>query len=221
MKTLILAASALMMSSSAYAYQTYQTVPAATTSADAVVVDPMGVIVLPTTWTDEQRMLWEQHLAAYPLSWTVDQRASFDALMAIPPANWTPEQRALYAEHIAYLPTDWTAAQRAAYQTQIARLRTPWLSATETAATTTTTTTSYAATTALPAVVQPSNADPEHDARGISVISDVAYVPPGFNGVAGGAMGGPVEGTDQSYPPCTRERTDNCTQTYEVGGNRR
>lgn len=69
---------------------------------------------------------------------------------------------------------------------------------------------------ASPAVVQPSNANPELDARGIPVISDVAYVPPGFNGI-GGAMGGPLEGDDESYPPCTRELTDNCTQTYERG----
>ena len=74
-------------------------------------------------------------------------------------------------------------------------------------------------TPASGSVVEPSNANPEHDARGIAVISDVAYVPPGYNGNAGGAMGGPEEGTSESYPPCTRERTDNCTQTYEVGGS--
>ena len=67
------------------------------------------------------------------------------------------------------------------------------------------------------AVVQPSNADPEHDARGIAVISDPAFVPPGYNGVGGGAMGGPSEGTDESYPACTRETTDNCIQLYERG----
>ena len=70
---------------------------------------------------------------------------------------------------------------------------------------------------ATPAVVQPSNANPEHDARGIPVMSDVAFVPPGFNG-SGGAVGGPVEsGDDESYPACTRERTDNCIQLYERG----
>jgi hypothetical protein len=67
------------------------------------------------------------------------------------------------------------------------------------------------------AVVQPSNANPEEDARGISVISDVAYVPSGYNGIPATAMGGPVEGDDESYPPCTTERTDNCLQTYERG----
>jgi len=66
-------------------------------------------------------------------------------------------------------------------------------------------------------IVQPSNADPEHDARGIAVISDPAFVPAGYNGVPGGAMGGPSEGTDQSYPACTRETTDNCIQLYERG----
>jgi hypothetical protein len=220
MKTLFLAASALMLSSSAYAYQSYTT---PTTPAVTVSVDPNVVLVAPPTWTAEQRLLWEQHMAAYPVAWTADQRAAFDAMMALPPASWTPEQRMLYEEHIAYLPPTWTDVQRTAYETQIAQLHEPWMTATQTASTDTYTTTTTTTTLAsnLPAVVQPSNADPEHDARGIPVISDVAYVPPGFNGIAGGAMGGPSEGTDTSYPPCTRERTDNCTQTYEVGSNPR
>lgn len=76
------------------------------------------------------------------------------------------------------------------------------------------------------AVVQPSNADPEHDARGIAVISDPAVVPAGFNGVAGAAVGGPlvdpatgetVNTTDTSHPACTASVTDNCVQTYERG----
>ena len=74
-------------------------------------------------------------------------------------------------------------------------------------------------------IAQPSNANPEHDARGIAVISDPAVVPAGFNG-AGTAVGGPlvdattgeaVNPTDSSHPPCTREVTDNCVQTYERG----
>jgi hypothetical protein len=74
------------------------------------------------------------------------------------------------------------------------------------------------------AVVQPSNADPEHDARGIAVISDPAVVPAGWNGVASGAMGGPLvdpvtgetmTAADTSYPACTATVTDNCLQTYE------
>ena len=66
-------------------------------------------------------------------------------------------------------------------------------------------------------VVQPSNADPELDARGIPVISDVAFVPAGFN-ATGGAVGGPVEaGDEESYPACTAARTDNCIQLYERG----
>ena len=86
----------------------------------------------------------------------------------------------------------------------------------------------YAA--ALPAsadasVVQPSNADPELDARGIPVISAAAVVPPGWNGIAAGAaMGGPeldaVTGetvAPDSYPACTADVTDKCLQTYEVG----
>ena len=78
-------------------------------------------------------------------------------------------------------------------------------------------------------VVQPSNADPERDARGIAVISAPAMVPAGWNGVTGTAMGGPlvdpatgetVNGSDTSYPACTATVTDNCVQTYERGRSR-
>ncbi len=76
------------------------------------------------------------------------------------------------------------------------------------------------------AIVQPSNDDPEHDARGIAVISDPAMVPSGWNGVTGTAVGGPLvdpasgetmAAADASYPPCTADVTDNCVQTYERG----
>lgn len=102
----------------------------------------------------------------------------------------------------------------------------------ESTTTTTGPTTTTAATTTLamaPAsgpVVQPSNADPEHDARGIAVISDPAVVPTGFNGVTGTNVGGPlvdpstgatIDAADDSYPPCTAGETDNCVQTYERG----
>lgn len=78
---------------------------------------------------------------------------------------------------------------------------------------------------ATAAIVQPSNADPERDARGIPVISAAAVVPPGWNGTAAGAaMGGPeldaVTGetiAPDSYPACTATVTDKCLQTYEVG----
>lgn len=75
-------------------------------------------------------------------------------------------------------------------------------------------------------VVQPSNTDPEHDARGIAVISDPAVVPAGWNGTSDAAVGGPlvdpatgetVEGTEASHPACTATITDNCVQTYERG----
>jgi hypothetical protein len=78
-------------------------------------------------------------------------------------------------------------------------------------------------------VVQPSNAAPERDARGIAVISDPAVVPAGFNGTAGGGVGGPMidpatgatmTGADTSHPACTRTVTDNCVQTYERGRRR-
>ena len=73
-----------------------------------------------------------------------------------------------------------------------------------------------AETAASGSVVQPSNAAPERDARGIPVISDPAFVPPGYNGV-GGAVGGPDEGSSDSYPACTADVTDNCIQLYERG----
>jgi hypothetical protein len=75
------------------------------------------------------------------------------------------------------------------------------------------------------AVVTPSNANPERDARGIAVLSDPATVPAGWNGTpAGDAMGGPeldpVTGEPvaaDTYPACTATVTDNCLQTYEKG----
>ncbi len=80
-----------------------------------------------------------------------------------------------------------------------------------------TTTTTTAVSPASGSVVQPSNANPERDARGIAVISDPAFVPAGYNGIPATAMGGPVEGDDASYPPCTATVTDNCIQLYERG----
>src|SRR5829696_6304008 len=82
---------------------------------------------------------------------------------------------------------------------------------------TTTTTTTMTVPAASGAVVQPSNANPERDARGIAVISDPAFVPAGYNGIPGTAMGGPVEGDGAGYPACTATVTDNCIQLYERG----
>ena len=90
-------------------------------------------------------------------------------------------------------------------------------------------TTHTVATNMTPAsgqIVQPSNAAPERDARGIAVISDPAVVPAGVNGTTGAAVGGPlvdpatgatVSAADASYPACTATVTDNCVQTYEKG----
>lgn len=81
-----------------------------------------------------------------------------------------------------------------------------------------------ATTTILPAVQQPSNANPELDARGIPVISDPAVIPAGFNGTAATGVGGPLidpvtgaEMAADTYPACSAEITDNCLQTYERG----
>jgi hypothetical protein len=80
----------------------------------------------------------------------------------------------------------------------------------------------YATTTAR--VVQPGNAEPERDARGIAVISAPAFAPAGWNGVPASATGGPeldpVTGeaaAPDSYPACTASVTDRCLQTYEKG----
>jgi hypothetical protein len=79
-------------------------------------------------------------------------------------------------------------------------------------------------TTATSQQSQPSNADPERDARGIPVISDPASVPAGFNAPPG--MGGPMvdassppasQPATENYPACSRTVTDNCVQTYERG----
>ena len=74
-------------------------------------------------------------------------------------------------------------------------------------------------------LVQPSNAAPERDARGIAVISDPAVTPAGWNGTpAASAMGGPEldpatgePAAPETYPACTATVTDNCLQTYERG----
>lgn len=75
-------------------------------------------------------------------------------------------------------------------------------------------------------VQMPGNTNPEHDARGIAVISDPAIVPAGYNGTDATGIGGPitdpatgetVNTTDTSHPPCSRTVTDNCVQTYERG----
>ncbi|HYG28902.1 MAG TPA: hypothetical protein VD887_01670 [Allosphingosinicella sp.] len=73
-------------------------------------------------------------------------------------------------------------------------------------------------------LVQPSNATPERDARGIAVISAPAVVPPGYNGVPAAAMGGPLLDADTGapvaavvYPACSATVTDHCLQDYERG----
>lgn len=77
--------------------------------------------------------------------------------------------------------------------------------------------------------VSPGNMAPERDARGIPVVSAPASAPPGANqGVpaAPGQQAVPAPNQAQvfatqpatgSYPPCTREVTDGCVQTYERG----
>jgi hypothetical protein len=84
-------------------------------------------------------------------------------------------------------------------------------------------TTLAANTASTGAVVQPSNANPRRDARGVRVISAPAMVPGGYNGTQSNGMGGPLvdPNTGQavsdtgSARACTRTVTDHCLQTYE------
>ena len=80
-----------------------------------------------------------------------------------------------------------------------------------------------------PQPVSPGISAPERDARGIAVVSDPATAPAGTNAPA---PAGPVtinpnqsaafatQPSTGEKPPCSRTVTDNCTQTYEVGGRR-
>jgi hypothetical protein len=73
------------------------------------------------------------------------------------------------------------------------------------------------------AVVQPSNANPHRDERGVRVISAPAVIPSGYNGTQSTGTGGPLVDptTGQaisetaSTRACTRTVTDHCLQTYE------
>jgi hypothetical protein len=68
---------------------------------------------------------------------------------------------------------------------------------------------------------------PERDARGIPVISAPAMVPQGANQMTPVPPGAQVtanpnqaavfatQPSTKEYPPCTREMTDGCVQTYE------
>lgn len=70
----------------------------------------------------------------------------------------------------------------------------------------------------------------QRDARGIQVVSDAAQAPAGVNQpipagaqlVAPSTMQTiPTQSSTEEYVPCTRERTDNCVQTYERRGRAR
>ena len=106
-----------------------------------------------------------------------------------------------------------------------------------TVTTTTTTTTAppmeTPGTVDTPTTVAPGNDDPERDARGIPVISAPAVAPAGANLAVSAPAGATVVPSSnqsavfataptpaESYPPCTREVTDNCVQTYERGVGR-
>ena len=82
-------------------------------------------------------------------------------------------------------------------------------------------------TPASGSTVQAGNTNPEKDARGVTVMSDAATVPAGWNGVGGSAVGGPMVDPStgatvsaDSYPACSASVTDNCVQSYERGRSR-
>lgn len=80
--------------------------------------------------------------------------------------------------------------------------------------------------------VAPGNQAPERDARGIPVVSDPAQAPAGANQPVSAPPGAQVvvspnqsaafqtQPAAKEYPPCTREVTDGCVQTYERGSRR-
>ena len=77
--------------------------------------------------------------------------------------------------------------------------------------------------------VAPGNQAPERDARGIPVVSDPAQAPSGTNQPVSAPPGAQVvassnqqaafqtQAATKEYPPCTKEVTDGCVQTYERG----
>lgn len=229
MKMLLAAATALTLSGAAFS-QTTTTVETtetytptgATVTQTMVTVDPNVALVPVPSWNEQQRAMWDEHFTHYPAHWTEAQRTAYRQQLLIPPVQWTPAQRDLYQQHYVYLPSTWTADQRAMYQQQMAAWQTPWAS-TQTAWTGTSG--DYAMAAAGDRIVQPSNANPERDARGIAVISDPALVPAGFNGHGATAMGGPLVDpatgepmdAERNYPACTASITDNCIQLYERG----
>ena len=71
--------------------------------------------------------------------------------------------------------------------------------------------------------------EPERDARGIPVVSAPATAPSGANqtvAIQPGAQVVPApnqsavfttQASSKTYPPCTKDMTDGCVQTYERG----
>ena len=89
-----------------------------------------------------------------------------------------------------------------------------------------------AALTLSGAAIAQDNSAPERDARGIPVVSAPATAPAGANQPLPTGGGPVVVAPNQAQvftprpaqgeaPPCTREVTDNCTQTYEHGARHR
>ena len=74
-----------------------------------------------------------------------------------------------------------------------------------------------------------SDAEPERDARGIPVVSAPASAPAGANQMTPVPAGAQAtvnpnqasvftpQPAAKEYPPCTRDMTDGCVQTYERG----
>ena len=79
---------------------------------------------------------------------------------------------------------------------------------------------------------EPGNTAPERDARGIPVVSAPATAPAGANQAVAVQPGAQVvaapnqaavfstQASSKTYPPCTKDVTDGCVQTYERGVRR-
>lgn len=89
----------------------------------------------------------------------------------------------------------------------------------------------FAAATTLGAAALAQTSAPERDARGIPVVSAPATAPAGANQTVQVPAGAQVvaapnqsavfstQASAKTYPPCTKDVTDGCVQTYE--GRRR
>ena len=140
-------------------YPTHTTHTTTATEPAPVVAAVDVVIVVPASWTAEQRALWEEQMDYHP-GWTPAEVAAFEAHDGDPSDKLDGGAKGLYAAHLSHIPSSWSTAQQATLRRWVDSMRTPWMGVTQTAAvedTTTTTSTTYATAPSSGSVVQPSN----------------------------------------------------------------